>query len=82
MTEETKRCSRCKEELPLSAFALRSEQRTLQGGILHSAGPEPWCRECRNAYARERAAKRRQQSKPAWAQWRPRRAQTSINPQT
>jgi hypothetical protein len=47
---ETRRCGRCNNELPLSAFNR------------HPHGHQWWCRECFREYFRERGAKHRRQS--------------------
>jgi hypothetical protein len=62
MTEETQRCARCKEELPLSAFNLSVRTTyTLNGAINHRPGLQRYCRSCISAYHRARVQRLRQQ---------------------
>jgi hypothetical protein len=62
MTEPTKICTRCKRDLPWSAYNLRkTEQYTLNGASCHKRGkPEAHCKACDTIYARERRARLRQ----------------------
>lgn len=52
-SQETKRCSRCREEKPLDAFC---------GDSKH--GRQRYCRDCRNAYMREARSRGKWQEQP------------------
>jgi hypothetical protein len=59
---ETKRCSRCKQELPLDRFNRRTTNRYSDNGALHHriGDPQPYCKTCDTEYARERRLRMRQ----------------------
>ena len=80
--ERTKICSRCKQELPLSAFPWIKERRTDNGGLNNRAGYDKRCLECRNRAARESYRRNRGLGLPIWAQWRQRSAQARRNQST
>jgi hypothetical protein len=72
MTEATKRCSRCKEELPLSAFnRFNQTTYTLNGAINHRPGVQHYCRACISAWHREHAQRLRQERLHAQARRNP-----------
>jgi len=83
MVEPTKRCARCKQELPHSAFGRRvTTDYSINGAIHNKPGPQSYCRTCDSAHAREHRAKRRAYLKSLPPITIKSRAQTRSYPQT
>jgi len=59
---ETKRCGRCKQELPLDRFNPHTTERYTDNGALHRriGDLHSYCKACDTEYARERRARMRQ----------------------
>jgi hypothetical protein len=62
MTEPTKICSRCKQDLPWSAYNLHTKEQYSDNGASENrlGKPRGYCKQCDTIYARERRQRLRQ----------------------